>query len=130
MVPPVPETDLAAYKTLIEQRFANPKIGDTTRRLCLDGSNRQPKFILPTVSDRLRLDLPVEGLALVGALWCRYCEERRKAGCDCPERPELAAPAGTGPCGAVRNLLNGWRCAISSEMLRTARCIWPRSRQR
>ncbi len=80
MVPPVPETDLAAYKTLIERRFANPKIGDTTRRLCLDGSNRQPKFILPTVSDRLKLGLPVEGLALVGALWCRYCEGETESG--------------------------------------------------
>ncbi len=73
MVPPVPNTSLEAYHAEIQRRFANPKIGDTVRRLALDGSNRQPKFILPTVADRLARGLPVDGLALVGALWCRYC---------------------------------------------------------
>ena len=46
---------------------------DTVRRLCLDGSNRQPKFILPTARDRVEAGLPVTGLALASALWCRYC---------------------------------------------------------
>jgi mannitol 2-dehydrogenase len=73
VVPPVPGTDLSAYLALIERRFANPKIGDTIRRLCLDGSNRQPKFIIPTIRDRLAKGLPVDGLALESALWCRYC---------------------------------------------------------
>jgi len=73
VVPPVPDTDLADYKRTIERRFANPKIGDTIRRLCLDGSNRQPKFILPTLRDALQAGRPIEGLALVSALWCRYC---------------------------------------------------------
>jgi len=73
VVPPVPDTDLADYKRTIERRFANPKIGDTIRRLCLDGSNRQPKFILPTLRDALQAGRPIDGLALVSALWCRYC---------------------------------------------------------
>ncbi|HZP19073.1 MAG TPA: mannitol dehydrogenase family protein [Bauldia sp.] len=72
-VPPVPGTDLNVYRRLIEDRFANPKIGDTVRRLCLDGSNRQPKFILPTVRDRLQKGGGITGLALVSAFWCRYC---------------------------------------------------------
>ncbi|WP_404400193.1 mannitol dehydrogenase family protein [Pelagibacterium halotolerans] len=73
VVPPVPGTDLDAYRALIASRFANPKIGDTIQRLCLDGSNRQPKFILPSAHDRLAVGAPVTGLALVSALWCRYC---------------------------------------------------------
>ena len=80
VVPPVPDTDLAAYKRTIERRFANPKIGDTIRRLCLDGSNRQPKFILPTLRDALRTGRPVDGLALVSALWCRYCHGETEGG--------------------------------------------------
>lgn len=72
-VPPVPDTDLQDYFSLIERRFANPKIGDTVARLCLDGSNRQPKFILPSTADRLQAGKSVNGLALVSALWCRYC---------------------------------------------------------
>jgi mannitol 2-dehydrogenase len=73
VVPPVPDTDTSAYFALIQRRFANPKIGDTVRRLCLDGSNRQPKFIIPTIADRLDQGLPIAGLALESALWCRYC---------------------------------------------------------
>ena len=73
VLPPVPNTSLADYYDLIEERFANPKIGDTVRRLCLDGSNRQPKFIVPTIADRLARGESVSGLALESALWCRYC---------------------------------------------------------
>lgn len=72
-VPPVPGVVLEDYYRLIESRFSNPKIGDTIRRLCLDGSNRQPKFIVPTIADRLKAKADVSGLALESALWCRYC---------------------------------------------------------
>lgn len=80
MVPPVPGTDLHHYKRTIERRFANPKIGDTIRRLCLDGSNRQPKFILPTIRDALKAGRAIDGLALVCALWCRYCYGETESG--------------------------------------------------
>lgn len=73
VVPPVPDTDLAKYFAVIQRRFANPKIADTIRRLCLDGSNRQPKFIVPSIADRLSSGASVTGLALGSALWCRYC---------------------------------------------------------
>jgi mannitol 2-dehydrogenase len=72
-VQPVPDMSPAAYLDLIIARFSNPKIEDTTRRLCFDGSNRQPKFILPSVADGLAAGTPVDGLALVSALWARYC---------------------------------------------------------
>jgi mannitol 2-dehydrogenase len=73
IVPPVPDTNLNDYFAQCERRFANPKIGDTIRRLALDGSNRQPKFIIPSALDRVRTGASVTGLALVSALWCRYC---------------------------------------------------------
>lgn len=76
----VPEYTPEAYLELIDQRFSNPAVLDTTRRLCLDGSNRQPKFILPSVADGLKAGTPVEGLALVSALWARYCEGTTDAG--------------------------------------------------
>jgi mannitol 2-dehydrogenase len=80
VVPPVPDTDLDDYYRLIDRRFSNPKIGDTISRLCLDGSNRQPKFILPSITDRLRAGEAVTGLALVSALWCRYCYGETESG--------------------------------------------------
>jgi mannitol 2-dehydrogenase len=79
-VPPVPDTNLDDYFDLIERRFANPKIGDTISRLAQDGSNRQPKFILPSTSDRLAKGEDVVGLALVSALWCRYFEGTSDSG--------------------------------------------------
>ena len=72
-IPPVPDTDLDDYYRLIVQRFSNPEVADTERRLCLDGSNRQPKFIVPSIRDALAAGGSVDGLALVSALWCRYC---------------------------------------------------------
>ncbi|KKB07308.1 mannitol dehydrogenase family protein [Devosia chinhatensis] len=80
IVPPVPDTDLNDYFALCEQRFANPKIGDTIRRLALDGSNRQPKFIIPSALDRVSAGDGVMGLALVSALWCRYCYGTTESG--------------------------------------------------
>jgi mannitol 2-dehydrogenase len=73
IVPPVPGTDLNDYFTLIIDRFANPEVADTERRLCLDGSNRQPKFIIPSIADNLAKGTLPRGLILESALWCRYC---------------------------------------------------------
>ena len=72
-VMPVPGTNIQDYFKLIERRFSNPKIGDTERRLCLDGSNRQPKFIVPVIADNIKAGRSISGLALESALWCRYC---------------------------------------------------------
>jgi mannitol 2-dehydrogenase len=79
-VPPPPEVDLESYRDLISRRFANPKIGDTIARLCFGGSDRQPKFILPVAADRRKSGAGVEGLALVSALWCRYCHGESESG--------------------------------------------------
>jgi mannitol 2-dehydrogenase len=80
VVPPPPGVSLEAYRVKVAERFANPKIGDTIARLCLDGSNRQPKFILPSVVDRLKAGQSFAGLALVSALWCRYCYGESESG--------------------------------------------------
>lgn len=72
-VPQIPGVSFDAYLDTVMERFSNPAVGDTIPRLCLDGSNRQPKFILPAIQERLAEGLPVAGLALETALWCRYC---------------------------------------------------------
>ena len=90
IVPPVQDTDLPSYFRVVEARFANPKIRDTIPRLAFDGSNRQPKFILPSTRDRLAEGKDVVGLALVSALWCRYLAGTSDSG-----RPiEIADPNG------------------------------------
>jgi len=70
---PIEGVDFEAYRRKVAERFANPEIGDTIPRLCHDGSNRQPKFVLPVIRDALDAGTNVDGLALEVALWCRYC---------------------------------------------------------
>lgn len=77
-VKPVPLITPEAYVTLIERRFSNPAIVDTTRRVAFDGSSRHSGFVLPILRDALASDAPLEGLALVEALWARMCEGRRE----------------------------------------------------
>lgn len=77
---PIEGVDYQAYREKIIERFSNPEVGDTIPRLCLDGSNRQPKFILPTLRDALAAGADVSGLALEVALWCRYCARVDEAG--------------------------------------------------
>jgi mannitol 2-dehydrogenase len=81
-VPIVPEMSREDYFALIVRRFSNPKIKDTIRRIALDGSNRQPKFILPVVTDRLAAGKSVRGLALVCAAWARYCAGKSDSGAE------------------------------------------------
>ncbi|WP_137109815.1 mannitol dehydrogenase family protein [Rhodobacter sp. SY28-1] len=83
-IPPVPDTNLGDYYRKIVERFSNPEVADTERRLCLDGSNRQPKFIVPGVRDALAAGGSVEGLALVSAMWCRYCYGETDSGTPIP----------------------------------------------
>ncbi|MBO9398673.1 mannitol dehydrogenase family protein [Shimia sp. R9_2] len=68
------------YLSLIEARFANPKIKDTTRRVAFDGSSRHPGFVLPTVRDAAAAGGSISGLALVEALWARMCLGARENG--------------------------------------------------
>ena len=79
---PIPGLDFDDYLTTCARRFSNPALGDTIARLCQDGSNRQPKFLLPTVSDALERGAPVEGLALEIAFWSRYCASAADTGID------------------------------------------------
>lgn len=79
-VKPVPGATPSRYLELIAQRFSNPEIHDTTRRVAFDGSSRQTGFLLPAIREALAAGLPVAGLALANALWCRYCEGVREDG--------------------------------------------------
>ncbi len=79
-VAPVPDITPARYFDVVRVRFANPNIADTVARLCYDGANRQPKFIVPAIRAALAQGLPVSGLALSSALWCRYCAGTRDDG--------------------------------------------------
>jgi mannitol 2-dehydrogenase len=76
----VPGMTPLAYVDLIEGRFANPEIRDTTRRVAFDGSSRHAGFLHPILRDALAAGTPIDGLALVEALWARMCAGTREDG--------------------------------------------------
>ncbi len=76
----VPGLDPATYFALIESRFSNPNIHDTTRRVAFDGSSRHTGFVIPILRDALAAGGTIEGLSLVEALWARMCEGSREDG--------------------------------------------------
>jgi mannitol 2-dehydrogenase len=79
-VEPVPGMSPADYLALVERRFSNPAIRDTTRRVAFDGSSRHTGFLLPVIREALSVGGKVDGLALVEALWARMCAGRREDG--------------------------------------------------
>jgi len=79
-VAPVPGKTPAQYVDLIQSRFSNPCIVDTTRRVAFDGSARHPGFVLPILRDQLAEGRSVDGLAHVEALWARMCVGVREDG--------------------------------------------------
>jgi mannitol 2-dehydrogenase len=93
----VPDKTPQAYIDLIARRFANPEIADTTRRVAFDGSSRHSGFIVPSIRDGLARGTPVDGLALVSAIWSRYCLGRTEDGVEIapndPAWPALQAAA-------------------------------------
>lgn len=76
----VPGMTPAAYVDLIDQRFSNPAIVDTVRRVAFDGSSRHTGAVLPVIRDAIAAGTPLDGLALSQALWCRMCEGTREDG--------------------------------------------------
>lgn len=69
----LPGVEYDAYLQTCAERFSNPAVADTIDRLCQDGSNRQPKFVLPTIADALDQGRAINGLALELAFWHHYC---------------------------------------------------------
>jgi fructuronate reductase/mannitol 2-dehydrogenase len=65
---PVPGVDLAAYKATLIERFANPAIKDTVRRVNRDAALN---YLLDPIRDRVAAGQPIDLLALALAAWLR-----------------------------------------------------------
>ncbi|SMX38781.1 mannitol dehydrogenase family protein [Maliponia aquimaris] len=76
----VPGMTPQAYVDLIDERFSNPRIIDTVRRVAFDGSSRHTGAVLPVIRDAVAAGTPLQGLALSQALWARMCYGTREDG--------------------------------------------------
>lgn len=72
IVPRIPGVSVTDYKKSLLERFANPTINDQVTRICSEGSAKLPKWLLPSISDLLEQDAPVDLLCLVVASWIFY----------------------------------------------------------
>ena len=100
LLAPVPGIDLTEYKKTLLTRFANPAIKDQVTRICLDGSSKVPKFLLPALSEAAASGRPTPLLCLAVAGWLRYLSGTDEAGrpfsIDDPQADALRALARRG----------------------------------
>ena len=73
-LPEVPGVDLDAYRHELIDRFANPAVRDHLARLCLESSDRIPKWLVPVIKENLAAGGEIDAAALVVASWVRYAE--------------------------------------------------------
>jgi len=83
----LPPVRLAVYESgptpvAVTAESAWPPADLQMRRLCLDGSNRQPKFIITSINDCVAQGRDCTGLILESALWCRYCYGTSETGAE------------------------------------------------
>ena len=72
LVPQPDGIDLATYKHMLLQRFANPAIADGLDRLCRRGSAKMPHHVLPSLQEALAGGREYAMLTLAVAAWFRY----------------------------------------------------------
>ena len=66
---PLPPEEIAAYRTALLERYANPRIRHLLRQIAADGSQKVPIRILPTVRADLAQGQVPTGAARVLAAW-------------------------------------------------------------
>ncbi len=71
-LPPVAGIDVTDYKRVVAERFANTEVRDQVARVCLDGTSKWPKFLVPTIESQLEKGGQVKLSALALAGWCQY----------------------------------------------------------
>jgi mannitol 2-dehydrogenase len=60
------------YITTVLERFANPGVHDQIARVCVDGSAKFSKFLIPTIARQLEVNGPIERATTAVASWARY----------------------------------------------------------
>ena len=88
---PPPGLDIAAYRTALMARFANPALQHRTRQIAMDGSQKLPQRLLAPIAARRAKGEDVDALALAVAAWMRWQGGRDDAGTEHVVDDPLAA---------------------------------------
>ncbi len=84
LVGDVPGVNLCDYKRTLMERFSNAVIKDQALRICMDGSAKMPKFVLPSIVEQLERKGPIRRLTLCVASWMRFLTGKDEQGADIP----------------------------------------------
>jgi mannitol 2-dehydrogenase len=79
--------DFTQYKQILMQRFENENIKDQALRICMDGSGKIPKYILPSIIEQLKMHgekANIRRLTLCVASWIRFLNGKDELGNDIP----------------------------------------------
>lgn len=76
---PLPEDELDAYTTALEERFRNPRLADALIRIAADGSEKLQVRALPVIAERGGPDKAPGAVAAVAA-WTLWVTERSREG--------------------------------------------------
>ena len=90
-LPALPGVDLSDYKQTLINRFSNPKVRDQLSRLCLNSSDKLPKFVLGSLRDKLEQGGEVNYLSFTVAAWFRYLKGVDEKGQPLPIDDPMAA---------------------------------------
>jgi len=90
-LPSLPDVDLDDYKRTLIERFSNPKVRDQLSRLCLNSSDKLPKFVLGSLRDQLEQGGSIKYLSFTIAAWFRYLNGTDEQGNPLPIDDPMAA---------------------------------------
>jgi fructuronate reductase len=88
---PPPALDVAAYRTALMARFADPGLRHRNVQIAMDGSQKLPQRLLAGIAVRLARGQGIDALALAVAAWMRWQEGRTDAGTSFTVDDPLAA---------------------------------------
>ena len=73
-LPPLPGIDIAEYRRTLIERFSNPKVRDQLSRLCLNSSDKLPKYLFGSLRDKLQQNGSIDFMSFTVAAWFRYLQ--------------------------------------------------------
>ncbi|MEM1255231.1 MAG: mannitol dehydrogenase family protein [Cyanobacteria bacterium P01_H01_bin.21] len=79
-LPSLPGIDIDEYQRTLIERFSNSKVRDQLSRLCLNSSDKLPKFLLGSLRDKLKQGGSIEYLSFTIAAWFRYLSGKDEQG--------------------------------------------------
>jgi fructuronate reductase len=101
-----PGFDLAAYKSSLLERFANPALRHRTAQIAMDGSQKLPQRLLSVVRDRLADGAEPRWAALAVAAWMRHVQTARELDDPLADLLRMAVARADTPAAVVDALLS------------------------